>query len=650
MCGILGTALRSDSDGFRRAASALLSASNAIVHRGPDDNGQFVDPVALIGLAHRRLSILDLSPLGHQPMVSADGAVALVFNGEIYNFRELRAELEAQGVAFHGHSDTEVLLNLYLAAGEAMLPRLNGIFAFALWDKRDRSLLLARDALGVKPLYYAALDDRFVFASEIKALLHLMPDSGGLDVAAIQRYLTFLWCPGEGTPLKSVRKLSPGEAMVVHAGRIARRWTWYRLPVFRGLAPTLDERGAVNGTLTHLRQAVRRQMVADVPVGAFLSGGLDSSAIVALAREQNPDIRCFTIEAEGGQEAGVTDDLPYARRVATHLGVPLDVVRIDASRMAGDLQRMVAQLDEPLADPAPLSVLYISQLAREHGIKVLLSGAGGDDLFTGYRRHRVLMAECWWAWLPRPMRQGLDKASGALDQRSALSRRLAKLFSGARLDGDARLVNYFRWASRADLERLYSPAFRAALGESRPEAPMLAFLRDLPPETSRLERMLALEQRFFLADHNLTYTDKMSMAAGVEVRVPFLDLELVEFAAQIPARLKQRGSQGKWVLKKAMEPYLPREVIYRPKTGFGAPLRRWMRHELRELLEDLLSEESLKRRGLLDPGAVQRLIAANDAGRVDGSYTLLSLLCIEIWCRTFMDRECVRRFDGAEAG
>lgn len=633
MCGIAGFSWYPASTG-----AELSLTLGALSHRGPDDSGLFEDASSGVGLAHRRLSIVDLSPLGHQPMASPDGTVVLVFNGEIYNFRELRSDLERQGVAFRGHSDTEVLLNLYLAEGEAMLCRLNGIFAFALWDRSRQSLLLARDGLGVKPLYFAALDDGFVFASEIKALLQLLPVKGALDVAALQRYLTFLWCPGEGTPLRSVRKLLPGEAMVVRSGRIERRWNWYRLPAFRREGkPALDQTAVIEGTREHLRNAVRRQMIADVPVGAFLSGGLDSSAIVALAREQNPAIRCFTIEALGGQEAGATDDLPYARRVADHLGVSLDVVRIDAGRMAGDLERMVAQLDEPLADPAPLNVLYISQLAREHGIKVLLSGAGGDDLFTGYRRHRALMAEHWWSWLPSPMRQGLAKATGALDQRSALARRLAKLFSGAGLDGDARLVNYFRWAQRADLEALYTAEFRAAFGESQAEAPMLEFLRDLPPETSLLERMLALEQRFFLADHNLLYTDKMSMAAGVEVRVPFLDLELVEFAAKIPDRFKQRGSQGKWVLKKAMEPYLPREVIYRPKTGFGAPLRRWMRHELRELLGDLLSEASLRRRGLFNPAAVQRLIADNDVGRVDASYTLLSLLCIEIWCRTYLD-------------
>lgn len=631
MCGIVGVSGPFDSSRF-------LAACDAIAHRGPDDAGDYQDPEAGIGLGHRRLSILDLSPLGHQPMASADGSVVLVFNGEIYNFRELRAGLERQGVVFRGHSDTEVLLNLYLAEGEALLPRLNGIFAFALWDRRTQLLLLARDALGVKPLYYAALPDRFAFASEIKALLLLLPEAGALDAAGLRRYLTFLWCPGEGTPLKLVRKLLPGEALLVRAGRIVRRWTWYRLPVFGGVAPTLDEPAAVAGALAHLRTAVQRQMVADVPVGAFLSGGLDSSAVVALAQERNPDIRCFTIEAVGGQEAGAADDLPYARQVAQHLGVSLEVVRIDASRMAGDLERMVAQLDEPLADPAPLNVLYISQLAREQGMKVLLSGAGGDDLFSGYRRHRALLAERWWAWLPRRLRLGLARGSRGLDHRHAWGRRLAKLFQGAGLEGDARLVNYFRWADEGDLAGLYTAEFRAALGDEAAEEPLLAFLQPLPAGVSRLERILALEQRFFLADHNLIYTDKMSMAAGVEVRVPFLDLDLVDFAARIPARLKQRGREGKWVLKKAMEPYLPREVIYRPKTGFGAPLRRWMRHELRELLGDLLSAESLKRRGLFEPVAVQRLIADNDAGRVDASYTLLSLLCIEIWCRTYVDQ------------
>jgi asparagine synthase (glutamine-hydrolysing) len=270
-------------------------------------------------------------------------------------------------------------------------------------------------------------------------------------------------------------------------------------------------------------------------------------------------------------------------------------------------------------------------------MKVLLSGAGGDDLFTGYRRHRAVNAEKYWRWLPRGVRSKLAQFTGELDQRRTWCRRLSKLFSGAALEGDVRLIKYFRWTRETDLFKLYTPEMREALGDERAELPMLEFLKKMPASATPLERMLALEQRFFLADHNLIYTDKMSMAAGVEVRVPFLDLDLVQFARQIPIGFKQRRSEGKWILKKAMEPYLPHDVIYRPKTGFGAPIRRWLKNELRELLFDLLSVDSLKRRGLFEPTAVQNLIASNDSGKIDASYTLLSLLCIEIWCRAYLD-------------
>lgn len=631
MCGIIGF-----NGQFHR--ESLASGLRAIRHRGPDDGGEFVDPDAGVGLGHARLSIIDLSPLGHQPMSDQATGVQLVFNGEIYNYRELRAELEAKGHSFRGHSDTEVLLHMYLEQGTEMFPRLNGIFTVGIWDPRSGVLTVARDALGVKPLYVAESPRGIGFCSEIKGLLHLVPEARELDPAALHRYLTFLWCPGEGTPLKAVRKVLPGEALQLSGGRIQRRWTWYRLPAFRDIAQDLDESAAISGTAQYVRAAVQRQMVADVPVGAFLSGGLDSSAVVAFAREIDPKLRCFTIEAAGGQEAGETDDLPYARHVAKHLGVSLECVRIDAERMASDLESMVTQLDEPLADPAPLNVLYICQMARQGGMKVLLSGSGGDDLFTGYRRHHALQSERLWSWLPSPARHALEHATAALDQRRAWSRRVAKLFRGAGMTGDRRIANYFAWARNDDLLALYSPRMREAVGGVDALAPMVDFISPLPRTVAPLERMLALEQRFFLADHNLTYTDKMSMAVGVEVRVPFLDLELVDFAARVPARFKQRGPVGKWAFKRAMEPYLPRDVIYRPKTGFTAPLRRWMRHELRPMVGDLLSADSLGRRGLFDPVAVNALVEANLAGRVDANHTILSLLCIEIWCRNFIDR------------
>jgi len=631
MCGIAGF-----SGHF--PANLPQSMADRLAHRGPDDAGLYICHGQVCALVHRRLSIIDLSPAGHQPMLSPDGSVGVVFNGEIYNYRELRAGLLQSGVEFRGNSDTEVLLHLYLANGRAMLPLLNGVFAFAILDQNENELWLVRDAFGVKPLYWSQDERGIAFASEIKAL----PIDGvdqAIDDAAVVRYLRYLWCPGEGTPLQAVRKVNPGEWLRIREGKVVERKRWYVPPLLRSSPNVLPEAETIRSVHDALRAAVHRQMVADVPVGAFLSGGLDSSAVVTFAREETPNLRCFTIATPDGRDAGETDDLPYARRVASHLGVQLDVVEVDAARMAAGVERMAWQLDEPLADPAPLNVLFICELARQSGIKVLLSGAGGDDLFTGYRRHLALDHERIWRWLPRFARRGLHGAALHMDQRTGTGRRLAKLFAGAELEGDERLVSYFEWAARPQLLALFRPEVRARLQALRPEQPMLDFLADMQPGRPDLDRMLALEQRFFLADHNLTYTDKMSMAVGVEARVPFLDLELVELAARIPAHFKQRGSEGKWVLKKAMEPHLPREVIYRPKTGFGAPLRRWLRHELRELLLDTLAAASLRRRGLFDPTAVHQLIADDQAGRCDASYVLFSLMCIEIWCRRFIDEQ-----------
>lgn len=610
----------------------------AIAHRGPDDSGLFVDPSARVGVGHVRLSIIDLSPLGHQPMEALSGDVQLVFNGEIYNYRELRRELEARGGTFRGTSDTEVLLQLYLAEGQAMLPRLNGIFAFAIYDRRDRSVFLARDALGVKPLYYAATSAGFVFCSEIKGLLELQPDLRELDIVSLHRYLSFLYCPGNGTPFREVRKLGPGEAMLVRDAEVVEHWQWYELPVVRSVVQDLSVSDAIAGTARQIREAVHRQLVSDASVGAFLSGGLDSSAVVAFAREQVPDLRCFTIAVRGGVDSGTSDDLPYARMVAKHLGVPLEVVEVDADSMAADLETMVAQLDEPLADPAPLNVLYISRLARKRGIKVLMSGAGGDDLFTGYRRHRALQLEPYWNWLPHGVRATIERAGARLNQQNAIWRKASKAVSGATLEGDARIANYFPWIRESQLLELYSPVAKEQLGSHSAVDPLIDFLAEIPATTPRIERMLALEQRFFLTDHNLTYTDKMGMAAGVEIRVPLIDLEVVEFAARIRPEFKQRRSQGKWVFKKAMEPYLPKAAIYRPKTGFGAPVRRWIQRDLRGVVRDRLSPAAISRRGIFDPLAVSRLLAANESGQVDASYTILGLIAVEHWCERFLGK------------
>jgi len=641
MCGIAGF-----SGAFAADLAERMGAG--IAHRGPDGAGAWGDPGAGIGLAHRRLSIIDLSPTGSQPMADPSGRVVIVFNGEIYNFRELRAGLERSGHVFRGHSDTEVLLRLYLEKGDRLFADLNGIFAFAIWDGRRNELLLARDGLGVKPLYFAQVPEGLVFASEMKALLEVPSLDRTPDPLAIRYHLTYLWCPAPRTMLASVRKLEPGTAAWVRDGRIVRTLRHYGLP--GGPPEEMNEGEAIESVRAALRTAVTRQMVADVPVGAFLSGGLDSSSVVAYAREVAPArrLQCFTIGLHDGdaRREGMTSDLPYAQAVARHLDVDLHTVHV-GPEMADSLAEMVFQLDEPQADPAPLNVLFISRLARQHGIKVLLSGAGGDDIFSGYRRHRALLFERYWAWLPQAARAALARGSRILPRRPALARRFAKALQYAGLDGDERLASYFRWLDPRGVTDLLSPDLRARTQDLAD--PLRQSIEEAPAGLSGLNRMLYLECRHFLSDHNLNYTDKMSMAAGVEVRVPMLDPDLVALAARLPVAFKQRGRQGKWVLKKAMEGVLPREVIYRPKTGFGAPLRAWLHGPLRPLIEDLLSEKTLGLRGWFDPKAVARLVAADRSGRTDAAYSIFAVMCMELWAKAFMDGQHPVRSDGAPA-
>ena len=382
MCGIVGYC-------GLAALPDMTAALASISHRGPDQSGTIVDEAAHVGLAHARLSIIDLSVAGSQPMRSHCGRYSIVYNGEIYNYRELRANLETFGHRFRGNSDTEVLLTLLALEGLDCLPALNGIFAFALLDHETGRVTLTRDRLGIKPLYVQTDEDGIRFSSELKAIVALGGDLGSPDIEALGRYLSFLWCPGTATPTTNVTRLAPGEAMVLHDGKIEKKWLWHRQPRSCGKRQVGADQAAEELRYI-LRNAVHRQMISDVPVGAFLSGGLDSSAVVAFAREIQPDIKCFTIETDQSRQVETTDDLPYARRVAAHLDVPLDVVTVTAEQLIAQLNDMIFHLDEPLADPATINVLFISRLARENGCTVLLSGAGGDDLFTGYRRHAAI--------------------------------------------------------------------------------------------------------------------------------------------------------------------------------------------------------------------------------------------------------------------
>jgi asparagine synthase (glutamine-hydrolysing) len=628
MCGIVGFARHARGD-----AMSLPDALKTLARRGPDDTGCFESHSGMVGLGHTRLSIIDLSVGGHQPMRSADGRYTITYNGEIYNYRELRAELLALGVLFRGDSDTEVLLEGMARQGPEFLRRLNGIFAFAIHDAVSDEVLIARDPLGVKPLYFAETPSGFIFASEIKALLSLADVARDIDVSALRRYLTFLWCPGEKTLFSAVKKLAPGTAVTIRNGRAAETWNYWRPPAY---APRRDWtwRDCAAQLRETVDRCVARQMVSDVPVGAFLSGGLDSSSVVAAARAQAPDIMCFTIDA--GQEEGAVDDLPYARSVAKALNVELKEVRVDAQTLWERLIEMPYILDEPLADPACLNVLFISELARQHGVKVLLSGAGGDDLFTGYRRHTALAFDSLWQGLPAGARSALASVSKGMSGHSALLRRMKKVIASGALDGDRRIASTFAWGALGLPDELLAPDLRAEVEAESVFGPLEDLLHQspgLPP----IEKCLLLEQRFFLADHNLTYTDKMSMMASVETRVPLLDIELVEFAATIPVEWKLRGLTPKWILKQSQVGRLPTSTIFRPKTGFGVPLRNWLHNEMRDVAAELLSPATVRARGLFDPAAVERLRTADARGEVDGAYTLLSLMCVELWCRSFVD-------------
>ena len=608
---------------------ALLQRMNTCMrHRGPDDEGATLADGGKIGLCHRRLSIIDLSPQGAQPMQIVGGNLWITFNGEIYNYKELRHELEASGHRFCSLSDTEVLLRLYQRYGVEMLPRLNGIFAFALWDNQKRELFLARDQLGVKPLYYACTTPGFLFASEIRALLEEPSLTRTFDTEALTRQLVFLWTPGAGTLLKHVKRLEPGHAMIVRDGRIDRVWRYYTLP--RGGEPLgANETDVANVVRETVAAAVRRQMVADVPVSAFLSGGMDSSTVVAFAaRHVGRDrLTCFTAatDAEAMRKEGFADDLPYAREVAKHFGVRLHEVHVDAEDFI-KAHTHFSDADLPIVDPASLITYTLSKAARDAGFKVMLSGSGGDDVFGGYRRHTATQFEPLFSRLPHGITSGLSKLLSAVPGSSPAVRRARKLLNGADLDQDGRLIARFHWIA---------PEVAYALTGARQDVdmPLRQALRECGGETDPLERMLVLEKRFFLADHNLAYMDQMGMAASVEIRVPLIDIEVVAAAARIPSHMKLRAWRAKGILKQAMVGHLPMQIINRRKTGFGAPLRQWLSGPLKERVRDTLSPAALKSAGIVNPDVATKLISDHYRDTADSAYTIFALYAIHRWAK-----------------
>jgi len=635
MCGIAGYA------GCHRP-ELLEPMCSVMRHRGPDDAGTWYDADAGVGLGHRRLSIIDLSAAGHQPMKGADGSTWISYNGEIYDFPEHRERLEKNGYPFRSRSDTEVILALYEERGLDFLEALNGIFAFALWDARERRLVLARDHAGIKPLYYWRDGSRLYFASEVKSLLTIPEIPRKVHLQSVDDYLRFLWVPGEHTLLEGVMKLEPGHRLVWQDGEVEVR-RWFHLAYEPDEKPSADE--WVERVHETFIRTTRRQMVSDVPLGAFLSGGLDSSSIVASMRQAFPnrEITTYTVRFDPGamaREQGV-DDYPFARQVARALDVRLKS-RLIEPNVIELLPKMVYHLDEADADPAVFPSYLISKLAREDGTTVLLSGTGGDELFFGYRSHQAYRLYERYRWLGRPPFSwglGLSErvATGALGAQNLLARRIAKFRRGLGKTGLARHLALAQWSSAETRRSLFSPALAAELRPADPP-PSLQRYYDEFRGRGDLNCHSHLLCETFLAAHNFNYTDKSSMAVSLEARVPFMDVELMRLCASIPERYKLRGNVTKWVLKKAMERHLPSELIHRGKTGFGAPLRKWVQQDLREGIEYLLGPGHVEARGIFDVDYVRRVLDENAEGRVDHTYLIYALLTLELWMQTFVDR------------
>jgi asparagine synthase (glutamine-hydrolysing) len=639
MCGICGTVGRADEGELRQMARAMA-------HRGPDGEGVKTFPEAGAGLGHRRLAIIDPTPAGAQPMGFAD-RWWITYNGELYNFRELRAELEAAGERFATECDTEVLLRMFAVHGPAMLDRLNGMFAFAIWDDHERRLFLARDRMGVKPLYYSRQGDLFAFASEIRALLPLN-GAPELDKRALADYLTLLWVPDPRTAFKGIRKLPPGHfAWVGKDGlEIRSYWDLRFAPEDRSEEEWRDKvREAVS-------RSVRRQLVSDVPLGSFLSGGVDSSAIVAEMANGGDPVNTYNVAfaREDLRHEIVPDDAKYARQVAALFGTDHHE-RVLNPNVLELLPKVVWHLEEPVADPAAVSTYLVCTEAAQR-MKVMLSGMGADEIFAGYPRYLAYRLSRLGDALPagarRALEAGLGRAvrPGRPGRLRGPRRNLWKFMRAAGLPPAERYLTFSSYYTTTELGEVLSEELAAELDGYDALGTHRRYL-DRDPGGDELSHLLYLDAKTFLPCLNLAYTDKMSMAASVEVRVPLLDDELVALAARIPSEYKLRGWRRKYVFKRSQEGTLPKNIVWRPKAGFGAPVRAWLERDLAPMLDDLLAEDTIRARGLVDPAAVRRLRDDNAAGRADNSLQIYALLGLELWCRTFLDRTW--RFDEASA-
>jgi asparagine synthase (glutamine-hydrolysing) len=595
---------------------------DVIRHRGPDDEGVWVDDGVALGM--RRLSIIDLST-GHQPIHNEDRTVWIVFNGEIYNFPELRRELEAAGHRFYTSTDTEAIVHAYEQWGTQAIRRLRGMFGLAIWDTRSKSLLVARDRAGIKPIYYAETDGRLYFGSELKSLLEAPDLPRDLDLDALDHYLSFLYTPRDGSIFKSVRKLPPGHLMTWRDGRLAieQYWQLSASETFRG--SEADAVAQLRGVLT---DAVKGHLLSDVPLGAFLSGGIDSSLVVGLMSEvSGARVKTFSI----GFDEPAFDELEHARTVAQHFGTDHHefVVKPDA---IGILDRLVWHFDEPFADSSAIPTWYVSEMARRH-VTVVLSGDGGDELFGGYDRYLPHPRVAQFDRLAIP---GLRRAAHLVWPRLPHGARGKNFLRHVAKDPDARYLDSVAFFQADERASLYSAEFRDARSATAEQTLARHFerLSGLPLHG----RMMRFDFETYLPEDVLTKVDRMSMAHSIESRVPLLDNEVIDFAATLPSDFKIRNGRRKHVFKEALRPLLPANILERRKQGFGIPLGAWFRGGLTDLFADVLHSPRTEQRGYFEASFVRRLTDEHLAGKRDHTLRLWQLLVFELWQRQYVDK------------
>jgi asparagine synthase (glutamine-hydrolysing) len=631
MCGIYGLLLQDSS--VRPSSEVLARMAGVTVHRGPDDEGRYEGEGILLGM--RRLSIIDVAG-GHQPIANEDHTVHVVCNGEIYNYRQLTRELTAAGHVFRTASDTEVLVHLYEEHGDDFVRRLNGMYAFALWDSARHRLLISRDRLGIKPLYYTIDGRRLLFASEAKAVLAASGAAAELDRAALHEYLTLGYTPAPSSIFAGIRKLPPASLLICERGETKIRLWW--APPTATTAATDETRSDaewIDEFLATMELAVTSQMVSDVPLGAFLSGGIDSSAVVGfMARKSDQPIKTYAIGFNEGAGGELYNELPWARQVAARFRTDHHeiLVKPDVARL---LPRLLWHLDEPIADSAFITTYLVAEFARKD-VTVILSGVGGDELFGGYRRYLGPAYDRFLGVLPHWLRAGvLPGLARSLpsDRHSAwlnLSRQLRGYLLSQGEPFPERYRSYVQVFSRA-----------AALSLVRdPEAESLDALESAFRQAAGrdpLDQMEHVDLVTQLPDDLLMLTDRMTMATSLECRVPWLDDTVVDLSLRMPAHLKIRGRELKFLPKKALASLLPRDLLYRNKRGFGTPMGAWLKHELRPLVRQVLSRETIEKRGLLRWDRVEEVVALHDAGSEDHTDHLQALINLELWSRLYLD-------------